>query len=422
MFHQRWPYLYPFLVLTVALTAVSMTLSAGPARAFEIRGRVVNGTTGEPVGGLKVSVVDPRHGMAAEGQIETDAKGAFVASSLDDKISVFLVQASYEGVTYTEMIRPAGPSANVEVKVYDTTAAWDSVHVSLPQFMVRRSADTLSVERVFFITNHSNPPRTIRGPGAGFRVSIPENRLQITSLYATVLWIPIALPPNPTEMPGVYTVDYPFRPGETRVGASFDVAFGDSGYTYRETLPYDLDDVTVMTEDKALSITSPTLRLGSPEELADLVAYNLGSLRKGSTLELHFEGGQAQPPTEAEAQAQTPASGHQIVTLRDLSRNASIAVIAGFALLLVLVMGIAAKSPETETDQAALLASRRNSMLNQIAKLDDLFEMGTVSDQLYRMKRSELVETLARIMYRIERVQPKKQKTGRQPKGTPHAR
>jgi hypothetical protein len=413
MVHPTLRYLDRFAVRAV-LFFIALTLVAGRAGAFEIRGTVVNGTTGKPVGPIKVAVVDPRHGMATEGEIQTDAKGVFVAGNLDEKISMFLIQVNYEGVTYTEILRPGEDTVDAVVKVYDTTPAWDDVRVSLPHLMARRSNDTLSVDRIFFVSNNTNPPKTITGQGAGFRVYVPEDHLQITSLFVTSIGVPIPVSPHPTETPGIYTVDYPFKPGETRVGVSFDVAYADTGYAYAEPLQYALDEAVAMAEDPTMEVTSETLDLGKPEEVRGLEAYRLRSLPRSSTLALRFRGGHAK--------LEAPASGHEIVTVRNLGQNVSVAVMVGFTLLLVLVMAFATKSPLVETDETALLTSRKNALLNRIAKLDDLFEMGTVPDQLYRDKRSELVETLARIIYQIDKLEPKKSKIGRERNGAPHAR
>jgi len=407
-----------FRTLVPALVCAAVVLLPGTeASAFELRGRVTNMTTGKPVASTPVSVVDPRHGMATDEAIQTDSEGAFVVPTLSEEISVFLVQVNYAGVTYTEMVRPAAGTVRTEVRVFDTTTSWDSVQVSIPHLMARRSDDTLSVDRIFSVINKTNPPKTIQGEGAGFRLFIPENKLQITAVFATALGIPISVEPRPTETPGVFTVDYPFKPGETRVGVSFDVSYTGERYEYREPLQYALDEVVVMTEDPGMEVTSGLQELGEPTDVRGFNAYRLAPLPKSSTLVLAFRGGEARArPAEA---AET---GHEVVILREPWQNASVIVIAGFALLLVLVMAFATKSPLPETDETAFLAARKSSLLTQIARLDDLFEMGTVSERLHAAKRRDLVDALSRIMYRIDKSQPKKSRAERQGKGTTHER
>ncbi len=413
MTDPRPRYVHKSVVRALLVLGTLVTL-AGKAGALDIHGRVLNGTSGKPVGGVEVGVVDPRHGLATQGDIHTDARGVFAAPGLNDKISMFLVQVNYEGVMYTEIVRPDKDTLDVEVKVYDTTTSWEDVRVTLPHFMARRSDDTLSIDRMFLVSNNTSPPKTVYGQGAGFRLYIPDEQLRTTSLFATSLGIPIAVAALPTGTPGLYVIEFPFKPGETQVGVSFDVAYPGTGYVYTESLSYTIDEATVMTEDPQMEITSTSVTLGEPQDARGFKTYRLTSLPKSSTLALGFRGGAAR--------VQTESAGHEVVTLPERWQKGSIALIAGVTLLLVLMMAFASKSPLVGTDRPALLASRRNSILSQIARLDDLFEMGAVPDRPYREKRAELVETLSRIMYQIERAQPKTFATARKPKGASDAR
>jgi hypothetical protein len=399
-----------FAVLTVAVTAVS----PGTASAFEIKGRVVNGTTGEPVGPIKVSVVDPRHGMATEGEIETDAQGNFVATDLDKDISVFLLQVNYKGVTYTEVANPEELTGAVEVKVYDTTSSWEGVQVSLPHFLGRRSHDTLTVDRLYLINNLSDPPMTVLGEGAGFRVMIPDDKLQITQLFVTALGIPITVLPHPTGEPNITTIDYAFQPGETRVGISYDMNYETERYDYEESLQYDLAELVIMTEDPSMEVSSDGLELPEPGDTHGFRSYRFLSLAKSSTLPVTFRKG------EAHLHGQAPANqkaGHEIVTLQNGWEQFTIIIIAGFTLLLVLVAALGTKSALDPNAQVALMTARRNSLVGQVAKLDDLNQTGTLTDQLYKSTRRELVDKLARIIYQIDKLQPKQSKSARKRKG-----
>jgi hypothetical protein len=402
----------------LGLAAAFAAASPAAGNAFEIRGTVTNGTTGNPVGPVKVTIVDPRHGMATEEEIRTNARGEFAAPSLSDEISMFLVQVSHQGVTYTEIVQPSKDVVEVAVEVFDTTASWDSVEVSLPHFMARGNEDTLSIDRVFVVANRTRPPKTVFGSGAGFKIHIPEDRLQITSAFATSLGFPISVKPQPTDTPGVYTIDYPFKPGETQVGISFDVAYPESGYVYTETLPHALEEMVVMTEDPEMEITSPRAELGEPERVRGSKAYRLTDLPRAAAVTLVFRGGSAP--------AEPRAAGHEIVSLRQPRETVSIALIASLTLLLVLVLAYASRSHSIETDRDALLASKRDAILARIARLDDLFEMGTVPERLYKEKRAELVGTLAPIMRPSDRGRPDASRnasmSARKPKGAPDAR
>jgi hypothetical protein len=398
------------LALTVAVAAFST-----PAEAFDINGKVINGTTDAPVAGIIVNVVDPRHGMATEEEIQTDSEGDYAVKGLKGEGSLYLVQVTYGGVTYTEIVRSEESKGHVEVRVYETTTDWGSLGVSLPHLMARRSADTLSIDRIFVVSNRTDPPKTVQGAGAGFRLYIPEDKLQITSLFATSLGVPISVAPRSTDTPGIFTIDYPFKPGDTQVGVSFDVDYKSARYAYAEPLQYPLDEVVIITDDPEMEVTSGTIDLGKSEDIRGLKAHRIASLPRSSTLALDFKGGSSMA-------ASAPAADHEIITIAEPWQNASVILIMGFFLLLVLALAYVAKSAVAESDEMEYLTLRKGSIATQIARLDDLFATGTVSDQLYKAKRSELVAALSRVISRIERIQPKKPKAARQGKGTTHAR
>jgi hypothetical protein len=408
-------------VWAVTLFALLAVIVVGPeaAAAFEITGRVINGTTGEPVGPIKVSVVDPRHGMATEDEIETDAQGNFVAENLDDRISVFLLQVNYLGVTYTEFVRPEQPNVSVEVNVYETTTSWDGVDVSLPHFMGRRSHDTLSVDRLYLINNKSDPPRTVVGEGAGFRVMIPEERLQLTQLFVTSMGIPISVLPHPTDDTDIVTIDYAFQPGETRVGIAYEVDYATERYDYEESIQYDLAEVIVMTEDPSMEVSSEVLELPEPGESHGFRSYTFASLQRSSKLGITFRKGD--PHLHGRVPVSQQQAGHQIVTLQSGWEQFTVIIIIGFALLLVLVAALGTKSTTDAASQVALMTAQRKRLVGQIARLDDLYETGTLTDQLYKGTRVDLVEKLARLIYKIDKLQPKKSRTAqpsRKRKGT----
>ena len=189
----------------------------------------------------------------------------------------------------------------------------------------------------------------------------------------------------------------------------------DKYFDYEESLQYDLGELIVMTEDPSMEVSSDGLELPEPGETHGFRSYRFTSLPKSSTLPLTFRKG------EAHLHGRVPAGqqqgGHQIVTLQDGWEQFTIIIIAGFTLLLVLVAALGTKSALDPNAQVALMTARRNSLVGQVAKLDDLNRTGTLTDQLYKSTRRELVDKLARIIYQIDKLQPKQSKSARKRKG-----
>jgi hypothetical protein len=369
-----------------------MPTSAG---AFQVVGKVVNGTTDNPVHPATILVVRPSGGMLTEREVHTmDDQGRFTIDDLDDEAPVYLLRVSFQGVNYTELVRFDGNDPfTMEINVYELTTSWDDVRVTVPHFMLMGSPDTLTVNKYTEITNSSSPPRTIHGDDARFVLYLPEDAIEINALNVRSLSVPLPVTPHPTGEPGAYSIDYPIKPGRTTVEVSFDLPYGDSQYTYTEPLRYDVDEMRIIAQDPAISVTSSTVDVGPSEEFHGFKSYKLADLTGGDALTLTFSGGASSAP---------PPAGSDAHVLVIPSRAWNLALGLMIVLIITLIgflLAMVGKGPSKGVE-SEVLRSQKEDLLNQLAKLDDLHKTGTVSDQLYRMKRGELINALAEIYYR----------------------
>jgi hypothetical protein len=387
----------------LVLVSASILLVSDAALAYRVEGRVLNGTTGQPVVPATIKILNPSMGMASEREVATlDDQGHFVVEDLHDHDHVMLLRVEHDGVNYTEIVRATGEEVvKMDISVFELTSSWDNLHVTIPHLVARRSHDTLTVDRTIQVMNHTSPPRTVSGTDAAFKLYLPEDRLQINALYVTSLGVPVSVHPDPTETPGVYAVNYPLRPGITQFSVSFDAPYANGRYTYNEKLQYDINDVLVLTQNPSLEITSKAIPIERVEDFHGFAAYETGSLARGSTLSIEFTGGELTESSRAASQAQAQG-GAQVLILPNRMQNASLVVILGLLLILVLMMAFATKTPLGDAEEATLFLSRKDELLGQTARLDDLYETGTISPQLYNLKRTELMGMLAQLVYRTD--------------------
>ena len=88
---------------------------------FAVDGVVLNVTTGKPQPGVAISLVQPgQNGMVPLGNTTSGAQGEF---KIDKEIppGPGLLQATYQGATYNQILTPVSPKSGVEIKVYDST-------------------------------------------------------------------------------------------------------------------------------------------------------------------------------------------------------------------------------------------------------------------------------------------------------------
>jgi hypothetical protein len=376
-----------------AIAAVAVAVFAAPAPAFQISGRVVNGTTGEPVSPVTIRIVNPSGGMMVEHEAQTiDESGHFRAEGLKEGAPVYLLRVDYKGVNYTEMVEPHGEEATVEVKVYEPTISWDRVHVSLPHAIVARSGDTLHVEKFYQVMNHTDPPKTVAGPGAAFTFYLPEDLLRVASVQVRALGMPLPVTPRATDEPGFYTIDYPMRPGPTQVNVSMELPYAGGRYDYIEKFKYNVDEVMFVTDDPTLSATSEVVEIEPNDDFHGFTAFSVAGLGPDRPLQMTLQGGSTMPAA---------ASRPQIFIIH--GEGFAVSIVLMFLVVVVLVgfLLVAAQRTPPKEAEREVYERKRQELLDQLAKLDDLYRMEAVSETIYKLKRTELMNTLAQVYYRL---------------------
>lgn len=384
----------------LTIVACALFLQSGAARAFTINGRVVNGTTGERNVSIDVTIVNPSGGMARE-QIVRAENGVFSATDLNDSSPIYLVRVDYKGIAFTEMVRPTDDDANIVVMIYEPAESWDGIRVSIPHVVARRHGDHLEVEQLYQINNVSNPPRAIPGGDLAFRYRIPEDKIEITSLYVSALGMPIERAPEPTGDPGIYRLSYPIRPGITRVGLSFTVPYDEGTYTLGGELLYDVEELVVLGSDPDMTVTGSNLSFTREESAHDMASWTATSLTAGTNIGITFSGGSG----ESSIPGTTGGSGAIIVAPNPMEE---VSLMLMFIVLLALLafMGITIHGGKSPLDQPSSLRAYYELLLRRLAKLDDLRHAEVVSADVHRAQREELKGQLAALLYRLRSIEP----------------
>jgi len=146
----------------VVVAAVVLWAWAG-AHAGTVRGRVVHGQTGRPVGGLEVRVLGMEAGKpSVEVVTRTDSRGTFQVR-LEPARRTHVVQATYQGVTYTAGPRPASDPSPLTLRVFEATRQAPALWVSRRALLLEQDDGWFVVREVVVVHNPS--PRTYVGSG-----------------------------------------------------------------------------------------------------------------------------------------------------------------------------------------------------------------------------------------------------------------
>ena len=133
------------------LRLTAAVFSALPLLAVD--GVVLNGTLMRPQPGVEITLVQPsQQGMKQLGKTVSDAQGKF---NIDVTIppGPGLLQSTYQGATYNQIITPGMPTSGVEVMVYESTNKVGTAKATQHLIVLEPSADQTKISELFIMDN-----------------------------------------------------------------------------------------------------------------------------------------------------------------------------------------------------------------------------------------------------------------------------
>ena len=205
-----------------------------PLAHAAIDGTVVNGTTGKPQPGSTVTLFQTtQQGPQNLGSVKSDAAGKF-AFTQDVQPGAgggpLLIQAVYAGVQYNFTITPGQPMTGVTVPVYESSKSPGGTRVDQHFFVVEPSPDgTMQVSEGYLFKNDGKT--TWNDPDRGtLQFTLPEparGKVEVNVIAPGGL--PIRRAPDALGKPNEYKLDFPIKPGESRVDLSWNMPFRSPG-------------------------------------------------------------------------------------------------------------------------------------------------------------------------------------------------
>jgi len=184
-------------------------------------GVVLNGTLMRPQPGVEIALVQPTaQGMKPLGKTVSDQQGKF---SIDAVIppGPGLLQSTYQGATYNQIITPGMPTSGVEVMVYESTNKAGTAKVSQHLIVMEPTADQIKISELFIMSNKTT--MTYHDTAAGSaQFYLPAGAVDSAKAIITAPGgMPVPRPTSQTARAGIYKVDYPLKPGDTRIEVTY---------------------------------------------------------------------------------------------------------------------------------------------------------------------------------------------------------
>jgi hypothetical protein len=199
-----------------------------------INGTIVNATSGKPQPAATVTLYQTtQQGPQNLGSIKSDGQGKF-AFTQDVKPGVgggpLLIQAVYGGVQYNLVIPPGSPMSGVSIPVYESTKSPGQAKIDRHFFVLEPSPEgEMRVTEGFLYTNAGKT--TWNDPDHGtLQFALPAAAQGKVEVNVTAPGgLPIRRAPDPLGKPNEFKLDFPIKPGETRVDLSWGMPFRSPG-------------------------------------------------------------------------------------------------------------------------------------------------------------------------------------------------
>lgn len=202
--------------------SVGLALMNSFASASDLKGRVVNGTTGTATIDEQVVLLGPsENGMNEIARIRTDRGGRF-RLQVNGPQGTNVVRVGHDGVTYHQIVPPDG--GDVTIEVYDVSASVEGISAVMDVERFEAIGDQLEVKQLVTIRNESKPPRTLV-KDRSFEAQLPADAKVQYGMIQVENAPPLKQRPLASDRPSEYYFVFPVRPGDTRFAVVYRVPY-----------------------------------------------------------------------------------------------------------------------------------------------------------------------------------------------------
>ena len=188
-----------------------------------VDGVVINGSTGKPAPSVVVSLVQPgANGMQTVASVKSDADGKF---RIDKEYppGPALLQGLLGGASYPLMITPGSPTTGLKLVVFDPTTNPEAAKVSQHMILLEPKTTALDVSETFICQNETRSTYVDAARGS-LQFYLPDSAASSARVTVNAPGgMPIQRSPEKAGKPGLYKINYPIKPGETRFDLTYSM-------------------------------------------------------------------------------------------------------------------------------------------------------------------------------------------------------
>jgi Carboxypeptidase regulatory-like domain len=234
--------------------AASILFATSLAQAATVTGTVTNKTTGKPVAGDSVVMLDVQAGMSEVAHAITDAQGRYSLNAPGN--GPYLIRVTHQGAGYF-IAAPQG-GAPGDIPVYDVAAKVDGVSIEADVYEIESDNGQLRVTERYFVHNTSSPPRTQWSPRS-FEITLPTEATIAGTAAQRPTGLPTSVKLDPTGTKGHYAFNFPIQPDEgdkdTLFQVEYTLPYSSNKFTFRPQVSLPTQSVGVLLP-KAMSFAA----------------------------------------------------------------------------------------------------------------------------------------------------------------------
>lgn len=191
------------------------------AQAFAaVTGTVTNLSTGKPQAGATVALyrLATKTGLELIDQAKSDAQGNFTINQTPQ--GPHLIRTAFDGVTYNHMLPPGTPTTGIPIEVYNASKEPGSAKVAKHMILLEPSAGQVQVSETYLFTNTGKT--AWNDPDSGtLKFFLPAGASKPDVKATAPGGMPLGAQVNKTGKPDVMAVDFPIKPGDTRIDVTY---------------------------------------------------------------------------------------------------------------------------------------------------------------------------------------------------------
>ncbi len=377
------------MIIVAATGSLSTALGAGEG---VISGQVVNKTKGgSSVAGLGVTLTAyVKDTLISEQKATSDSAGKFEFTGLSNVASSsYSVKTSFQDADYSSdklILTADSPSVTTELAVYDSTTSDENIQVSNGHMVVSADQGALQVMEVWRFTNTGDKTyigakgKTAR---ATVKFTLPQGAGSVSPGQGfTPETTPTGIVDTATVPPGITDVDF-----------TYVIPYNGADISILRKTDYPVANFKLLVKDSGVKVTSLSL---TPQEPLDMggtkyVYFTAQNLPRGIEMDASFSGVTRQSNTPSGASIPWPWLAAGVGAL-------SAIVLVSYSRLRKGQAPSLSPAGDMQPVSLAQTPNEKNSLIRELARLDDDYEAGKIIETEYRARRSKAKHRLTEIL------------------------